>query len=93
MGLVSGLATYFIIWWICLFLVLPFGVKSQLESEDSEQRLGTVSSAPAQSMMWRRVVATTLLASLVFSLFYWAVEIKGFGLDDLTFLPMPDSLK
>jgi predicted secreted protein len=39
------------------------------------------------------VIATTILATTLFGAYYWAVEIKGLGLDDLTFLPMPDSLR
>ena len=93
MTLVSGLAIYFIIWWISLFIVLPFGVKTQLESDEGDMRLGTMPSAPAKAMMLRKMIATTLLATLLFGLFYWAVEIKGLGLDDLTFLPMPDSMR
>lgn len=91
MGLVSGLATYFIIWWVCLFIVLPFGVKTQ--DEVADRRLGTMRSAPAQAQMLKKALATTLLASLLFGAFYYAVEVRGFGLDDLTFLPMPDSLR
>ncbi len=91
MGLVSGLAIYFIIWWVSLFLVLPFGVRTQAEEEDV--RLGTMRSAPARSRMLWRVIATTILATTLFGTYYWAVEIKGLGLDDLTFLPMPDSLR
>ena len=93
MSLASGLATYFIIWWISLFLVLPFGVKTQQEVEGHEQRLGTMPSAPASSRMPMRILATTILACIIFATYYWAVEIQGFGLDDLNFLPMPDSLR
>jgi predicted secreted protein len=91
MGFVSGLAIYFIIWWISLFLILPFGVRTQ--AEDESRHLGTMPSAPVHSRMRWRVLATTILASLIFGGFYWAVEVRGLGLDDLTFLPMPDSLK
>ena len=91
MSVVSGLAVYFIIWWISLFMVLPFGVKTQIEVEGHERKLGTVASAPARSPMWGKVLMTTILASILFGLYYWAVEIAGLGLDDLTFLPMPDS--
>ncbi|MCT4656069.1 MAG: DUF1467 family protein [Cohaesibacter sp.] len=91
MGLVSGLAIYFIIWWVSLFLILPFRVRTQAEAEN--QRLGTMPSAPAKSHMLWRAGATTLLATVIFGLYYWAVEVRGLGLDDLTWLPMPDSLK
>ncbi|WP_319485186.1 DUF1467 family protein [uncultured Cohaesibacter sp.] len=91
MSLVSGLAVYFIIWWLSLFIVLPFGVRTQAEVND--QRLGTTASAPAKAMMVRKAVATTILASVLFGLFYWAIEVQGLGPDLLSLLPMPDSLK
>ena len=91
MTLVSGIAIYFIIWWISLFLILPVGVRTQAEVED--QRLGTMPSAPVKAMMVRKMLATTVLATVIFGAYFWAIEIKGLGLDDLTFLPMPDSLK
>nr|WP_319389017.1 DUF1467 family protein [uncultured Cohaesibacter sp.] len=91
MSLVSGLAVYFIIWWLSLFIVLPFGVRTQAEMND--RRLGTTASAPAKAMMVRKAVATTILASVLFGLFYWAIEVQGLGPDLLSFLPMPDSLK
>ncbi|WP_119307532.1 DUF1467 family protein [Cohaesibacter haloalkalitolerans] len=91
MSLVSGLAVYFIIWWLSLFIVLPFGVRTQAEVND--RRLGTTASAPAKAMMLRKAVATTILASVLFGLFYWAIEVQGLGPDLLSLLPMPDSLK
>ena len=91
MSLVSGIAIYFVIWWVSLLLVLPFGVRTQAEAED--QTLGTTASAPVKAMMVRRLLVTTVIASLLFGAYYWAIEIKGFGLDDLSFLPSPDSLR
>jgi predicted secreted protein len=57
MSLVSGLAIYFVIWWLVLFLVLPFGVRSQHEMSDVT--LGTDSGAPHQPWIVRKVIATT----------------------------------
>lgn len=31
----AAVAIYFIIWWLCLFAVLPFGVRSQVEEGTS----------------------------------------------------------
>ena len=33
MSVTTGLAIYFLIWWVTLFAVLPFGVRSQHEAE------------------------------------------------------------
>ena len=43
MTLATAIAIYFIIWWVVLFAVLPFGVRSQEESgavEPGTERLG-----------------------------------------------------
>ncbi|SNY93722.1 Predicted secreted protein [Cohaesibacter sp. ES.047] len=93
MSLVSGLAIYFVIWWIALLLVLPFGVKTQVDSSEQERHLGTTKSAPTKPMMVRKILATTILAAVLFGLYYTAIEVWGFGLEDLDFLPMPDSLR
>ena len=31
MSVITILAIYFIVWWICLFLVLPFRVRNQVD--------------------------------------------------------------
>ncbi|MCB1491238.1 MAG: DUF1467 family protein, partial [Rhodobiaceae bacterium] len=31
MSIASGVAIYFLIWWLVLFAVLPFGVRTQAE--------------------------------------------------------------
>ena len=39
MSIFGGVVTFIVVWWIVLFMVLPFGIKSQIESEfkkDSE---------------------------------------------------------
>jgi predicted secreted protein len=55
MSWVTYFAIYFIVWWITLFAVLPFGLKTQDENEDVT--LGTVSSAPRGRMSCGRCCA------------------------------------
>lgn len=45
MQLFTMFAVYFIFWWITLFAVLPFGLKTQQENNDVV--LGTIESAPS----------------------------------------------
>ena len=54
MGFGTYFAIYFIMWWISLFLVLPFSGKSQ--AEEGEVVLGTTKSAPANLKVLRIVV-------------------------------------
>lgn len=59
----GGLALYFVIWWILLFAVLPFGVRSQVESGEVVQ--GSEPGAPAFPALREKAIWTTLVASIV----------------------------
>jgi predicted secreted protein len=61
----TGFAIYFVIWWIVLFLTLPFGVRSQ--HEDGESSPGTDPGAPVATMMGRKLIWTTLLSAGIFA--------------------------
>lgn len=65
-------AIYFVVWWVCLFVVLPFGVKNQIDAGSYVQ--GTDPGAPVAPMWWRRVLWTTLLSIPVTALLLWAVS-------------------
>ena len=79
----SALAIYFLIWWIILFAVLPFGVKTQEEAGEVAE--GTMSSAPSKPMLVRKALITTGLACVIFALFI-AVTRSGLSLKDI---PIP----
>lgn len=69
---VSILAIYFVVWSLCLFVVLPFGVRSQKESGDVVS--GSEAGAPVLPMLWRKVLATTMLAAVVTALIFWLLS-------------------
>ncbi len=61
---VSGsVALYFVIWWVLLFAVLPFGVRSQAESGEVIQ--GSEPGAPALPALREKAIWTTLVSSVV----------------------------
>ena len=62
----TGLAIYFVIWWIALFLTLPFGVRSQ--HEDGEGAPGTDPGAPVTTHMGRKLIWTTVLSAVFFAI-------------------------
>ena len=51
MGIGTFIAVYFLIWWLVLFTVLPWGARSQRES--GEVAAGTDPGAPANHRVWR----------------------------------------
>ena len=86
MGLTSGLAIYFIIWWLVLFTVLPWGAKSHYEA-DSEFEPGTAPSAPVKPRMGMKFAITTVIATVVFAMVYSIMAYKLITLDSIPFLP------
>jgi len=80
-SVLSSIAIFFVIWWLCLFVVLPFGVKSQHESGNIVP--GSDPGAPQQPLLLRRALATTLLAVIVFSGVYLYFGVYQLTLEDL----------
>ncbi len=66
------IAIYFIVWWICLFVTLPFGVRGQ--HEDGAVTDGTEPGAPVNPYMLRKVLATTVIAAIVTALIFWGLS-------------------
>jgi predicted secreted protein len=68
MSITTVLAIYFILWWVVLFTVLPWGVRSQ--HEGGEIAPGTDPGAPAVHRVWRAALWTTVITSVVFAILY-----------------------
>jgi predicted secreted protein len=91
MSLPSALAIYFIIWWLVLFMVLPFGIRNAHESGEAVED-GNEPGAPVNPRLVRKAVITTIVATAVFAVFYLA-QMRGLlNLDNLPFyntMPSP----
>ncbi|WP_349957939.1 DUF1467 family protein [Rhizobium sp. ZPR3] len=77
----AGFAVYFVIWWITLFAVLPFGLRTQ--AEDEHVILGTVESAPTKFRAWRVVLVTTLVSAFIYGAWYVASRYFGLSIDSI----------
>ena len=62
----TALAIYFVIWWITLFLTLPFGVRSQ--HEEGGGAPGTDPGAPILARMGRKLIWTTIISAIIYGL-------------------------
>jgi len=88
MSLATAIAIYFIIWWTVLFAVLPWGVRSQEESGTVSP--GTDPGAPTIPRLARKLGWTTIVAGIVFALWYVVYSYHLIALDDLAaMLGMP----
>lgn len=59
----SYLAIYFVVWWLCLFIVLPFGVHNQVD--EGEVVPGSESGAPFILKLWPKLAIATVMAFFV----------------------------
>jgi predicted secreted protein len=78
----TGFAIYFVIWWIVLFLTLPFGVRSQ--HEDGGGPPGTDPGAPVVSGMGQKLIWTTVISAVIFAVSYLAYNAGYLNVDRLS---------
>ena len=86
MGISTAIAIYFLIWWLVLFAVLPWGVRAQ----GGDSPPGTDPGAPAIPRLRNKLIWTTLVTTVVWGLCAVAYA-KGYvtldGLASLMGLP------
>jgi len=68
MPVTTGVAIFFLIWWVVLFAVLPLGIHSQ--HEDGEMAAGTDPGAPVIPRLGRKLLLTTVVSALIFAACY-----------------------
>jgi predicted secreted protein len=59
-------AIYFVLWWVTLFVTLPFGVRSQ--HEEGGGAPGTDPGAPIAALMGRKLIWTTIISAVIFAI-------------------------
>jgi len=84
MQLVSMIAVYFIIWWLTLFIVLPWGVSSAHEMGEKVEA-GNAKAAPLKPRIFLRFAITTVLAGVIFAIVYYVNS--AVSLDEIPFFP------
>jgi predicted secreted protein len=82
MAVTTAIATFFLIWWVTLFAVLPWGIRSQ--HEGGEVAPGTDPGAPMGIRVGRKLLWTTLVAAVIYAGFYVVYTKRLITLDDLT---------
>ena len=71
MTIFSGLLVFVIIWWLVLFMVLPWGVRPP-EPEDMEP--GQMSGAPAKPNLVLKLAVTTGIALVLWGIAYYVIS-------------------
>ncbi len=74
MSVTTALAIYFIVWWVVLFAVLPWGVRSQ--AEEGEVHPGSDPGAPLLPNLGVKLFWTSIIAAILFAV-GWYLAAKG----------------
>jgi predicted secreted protein len=82
MPVATALAIFFLIWWVVLFAVLPWGIRSQHEAEDMVP--GTDPGAPVGVRLGRKLLWTTLVAIAIYAICYFVYSKHWITIDGLT---------
>ena len=64
MGWVSGIVVYLLVWWMVVFMVLPWG----LERDDEGK--------PLNPRLKQKVILTTIISSVIWLIIYALIEIE-----------------
>ena len=86
MTLAAGIAIYFVLWWLVLFTVLPWGATSAHEL-GQEVEAGHAASAPVKPRLLAKFAATTLISAVIFAVGWGVFEAGWVTLDGIPFLP------
>lgn len=78
----TALAIYFVLWWVTLFLTLPFGVRSQ--HEEGEGAPGTDPGAPILARMGHKLIWTTIVSAIIFAIAMWAYHAGYLSIERLS---------
>ncbi len=63
-----AIAIYFTMWWIVLFTILPFGVRSLHEDESAEAPEGSDPGAPVAPLLVKKALITTVVSAVLFAI-------------------------
>lgn len=66
MSIVTWIAIYFVLWWIVLFAVLPWGAHPPEEVEP-----GMADSAPARPRLGLKFAVTTAVSAVILAIAYF----------------------
>lgn len=76
MGWISGIAVYFVVWWITLFAVLPLWTRPR----DSARDEGGWRGAPENPHLWRKILVNSVVAGVVWGVIWLADRQNWLGL-------------
>lgn len=81
MSLVSGLAVYFMTWWLVLFAVLPWGNRVE---DNQEEEKGFAGSAPQNPRIKLKFLITSIVSLVIWFIIFLLVEYETIDFHSLS---------
>jgi predicted secreted protein len=81
MGIAGSLVAIIVIWWLAFFILLPIGIRSQLEEGVVEP--GTVESAPAIHNLKFKALIALAVALVLWAAIFSIINLELITLEDL----------
>ena len=75
MNPVTAIVLFIIIWWLTLFLVLPWGIRRTENPEEGHDQ-----GAPARPLLARKLLITSGITIVLFAVIFGVIEWSGLSL-------------
>ena len=69
MDWITAIISYFLVWWVLLFTVLPWGIEKETESE-----MGNDPGAPRDPFLKKKIIVTSVMAMVLLIVAYILIE-------------------
>lgn len=89
MSITGGIVLYTVFWFLALYMTLPLFVRSQEEAGEVEP--GTSAGAPDQPLMKKKLIWTTIAATVMWILAFAIIESGVISIDDISIFTRPKS--
>ena len=93
MQFTSIVAIYGLFWVLSAFIVMPFGLRTTADDENSEKVAGQVESAPINFQPRKILLRATILAAVLFGAFYLNYVMGWISVHDINLFGEPPAIK
>jgi len=69
MDWITAIISYFLVWWVLLFTVLPWGVEKEKDSE-----MGNDPGAPKNPLLKKKIIVTSVMSMVLLIVAYILIE-------------------
>ena len=87
MTITGAIVLFAVFWFLALYMILPLFVRSQEEAGEVEP--GTSAGAPDQPLMKKKLIWTTITATVLWIVVFTIIESDLISIEDISFLTPP----